>query len=934
MGKDKKRIHVVSYTHWDREFRFDFETTRMRLVDLMDNLISIMKDNAEFRHYMLDGQFVIVDDYLEIRPEMGPELRQLAAEGRLEIGPWYTLPDLSCIHGESLIRNLMTGLKKSREFGGAMEVGYNVFSFGQIAQLPQIYTGFGIDFIIFYKYMDRKRSKFSEFIWEAPDGTKVLTSRLDREARWNFFFAGHIPIVYNLDPWHKDWQYKWGSMGKVFHMCEPANYAGFHDILEPETSFYRQNIRKGFERTVAALDETAVPEHLLFFDGTDFTEPHPLIPEIIRTANKELGEEYEVIHGTLSGYATAIKEAVKGKELETVMGQMKDGPVGAVHSDVCSIHPELKQENSRAENLLFRWAEPFATVAWTLGAKYPKTQIERALKFLFLSQAHDSLHGAGPQAMVADVENRLLQARAIAEGMAIRSFQSIASRVNTADDDTDVFLIVFNASPFCCSDVVEAYIDLPRDIPVDYLIIEDADGNSVPVHQLHCFETRAGIYHPRSRNMPFYANRFHVLFQAQNVPALGYKVFKVKWHEKKMYPYPHEDWDPLRIPYESLVTGPRQAENDRVSVAIADDGTLEIKNKTTGKVLRGLNYLMDSGEGGNLYFHCPPAVGCVVTTLGSPARISLIINSPLMARFRVETSMRLPSYFDKSKGLRSSQETEVPITSEVTLRRDSDVVEVVTTVDNRVKDHFLRACFLTGIKAEDTYAEGSFDVAEYPTRISREGNFQGQELTRHQMHLFMDINDGKEGFSILSDAVRDYEVINPDSGTIALSLVRGTKLRIPVDNRLWMEYPGDESAQSLGMHTMRYGLYVHQGGWEKGKVYQQALAFNTPFRAAQMGRQEGSLPYSQSFLQIKPDDLILSALKKAEDRETVIVRLYNPTQTLIKGKLSFGKEFSQAYQVNLNEERLKKIELADKKLIPLSVPPKKIIGVEIEGADK
>ena len=169
----KTTIHIVSYTHWDREFRFDFETTRMWFVRLMDNLLSIMRSKPAFKYFLLDGQFGLVDDYLEIRPEKEDELRRLAAEGRLQLGPWYSLPDSSSIHGESLVRNLMVGLRKSRDFGGAMELGYNVFSFGQIAQLPQIYAGFGIDTIVFYKNMDRRRSRYEEFIWQAPDGTRA-----------------------------------------------------------------------------------------------------------------------------------------------------------------------------------------------------------------------------------------------------------------------------------------------------------------------------------------------------------------------------------------------------------------------------------------------------------------------------------------------------------------------------------------------------------------------------------------------------------------------------------------------------------------------------------------------------------------------------------------------------------------------------------------
>jgi len=925
-GAGRPRAYVVSYTHWDREFRFDFETTRMRLVDLMDNLLAILAEKPDFKHFMLDGQFVLLNDYLEIRPEKEAELKRLAGEGRLAVGPWYTLPDSSCVHGESLIRNLMCGLRKSREFGGAMEIGYNVFSFGQIAQLPQIYAGFGIDTIVFYKNMNPNRSRHPEFIWEAPDGTQALATRLGPEARWNFFFSAHVPIVYGLDPWNKDWQYHWGALGKIFHMCEPGNYASFHDIGEPETTFHREKIREGFDRALATVQTTAAPEHLLMFDGTDFTEPHPMIPEIIAAIREEYGDRYDVTHAALGDYVAGINDALICRDLDVVKGEMRDGPIGSVHSDVCSVHPQLKQANSEAENLLFRWAEPFATLAWSLGAEY---YLDRAMKYMFGAQAHDSLHGVGPQDMVDDIRNRMLQARVISEAATRRAFQSVANRIDTASaDDAELFLVVFNAAGRPRTEVVEAYVDVPRDGRIDELMLEDANGNGAAMHELSRTDTRAGLYHPRSRNMPIYCTRFHLLFEAKDVPALGYKVYKVKTTERSLYPYPHEDWDPLKIPYDSLVTGQRQAENEQVRLDVAPDGTLTITNKATGRTHAGLNYFIDAGEQGNLYFHAPPPTGRIESTVGAPARVSLLVDSPLLARFSVETTMRLPVGFDRAAGKRSRQEVDVPVTSEITLHRGCAAVEITTTVDNRVRDHFLRACFTTGVVSEVAHVDANFNVNAYATRPARDGEFRGQQLTRNRQHMFVDLSDADGGFAVLNDAVRDYEVIDADSGTIALSVVRGVVLRIPCDNRLWMEYPGDDSAQSLGPLTMHYGLYAHAGDWADGGVYPAAVAFNTPMRVAQIGRNDGNLPPTGGLVELRGEGLVLSGVKKAEDRDSVVVRLFNPSDAAVTGELSFGHDVAEAWVVNLNEDRAEPIESATGQTVPVTAGPKKILTVE------
>jgi len=146
----KRKIHVVTYTHWDREFRWEFERTRMRLVDCLDQLLQIMDEDPDYTSFMLDGQMTLVDDYLEIRPENEAKIKELVKAGRLELGPWYTLPDCAPINGESVIRNLAYGIKRANEFGNVLECGSNVFSFVQIAQLPQISATFAFDTITFY----------------------------------------------------------------------------------------------------------------------------------------------------------------------------------------------------------------------------------------------------------------------------------------------------------------------------------------------------------------------------------------------------------------------------------------------------------------------------------------------------------------------------------------------------------------------------------------------------------------------------------------------------------------------------------------------------------------------------------------------------------------------------------------------------------------
>ena len=104
------QIHVLSNTHWDREWYMSHEKYLVRLVSLMDRLLDILAKNPTYI-FITDGQFSMVDDYLQNRPERAEELRGYVKEGRLRVGPWFTQPLETLVSGEAMIRNLHYGIK-------------------------------------------------------------------------------------------------------------------------------------------------------------------------------------------------------------------------------------------------------------------------------------------------------------------------------------------------------------------------------------------------------------------------------------------------------------------------------------------------------------------------------------------------------------------------------------------------------------------------------------------------------------------------------------------------------------------------------------------------------------------------------------------------------------------------------------------------------
>ena len=182
---EKKTLHVVPHSHWDREWYMSFEQHRMRLVELMDTVIELMEKDPDYTYYHMDGQFIVIEDYLEIRPEMRDRLTALIRANRIQIGPFYVLQDEYLTGGEANVRNLLYGIKLCRGMGAEpVMTGYFPDAFGNVGQIPQILQGFGIDNAAFGRgigailednKVDPNATSYpSEIVWRSPDGSEVI----------------------------------------------------------------------------------------------------------------------------------------------------------------------------------------------------------------------------------------------------------------------------------------------------------------------------------------------------------------------------------------------------------------------------------------------------------------------------------------------------------------------------------------------------------------------------------------------------------------------------------------------------------------------------------------------------------------------------------------------------------------------------------------
>lgn len=103
---------VISHTHWDREWYQTQEQMRLRLVDLMDNLLDILDREPEYVFH-LDAQTIMLEDYWDVRPEMKEKCCDYIRAGRMLVGPWYVQNDFLLTSGEATVRNLHIGMAQA-----------------------------------------------------------------------------------------------------------------------------------------------------------------------------------------------------------------------------------------------------------------------------------------------------------------------------------------------------------------------------------------------------------------------------------------------------------------------------------------------------------------------------------------------------------------------------------------------------------------------------------------------------------------------------------------------------------------------------------------------------------------------------------------------------------------------------------------------------
>ena len=931
-----KKIHVVSNTHWDREHRHGFQETRFMLVETIDRLIEIMEADPDFEKFTFDGQSVWIEDYLEVKPHMRDRLKALIDADRIQIGPWYSLPDHFSSHPEAIVRNLLIGHRVCESMGGVTKFGYSIFSFSQIAQLPQIYSGFGIDTLIFYKLYPVDTLKKSEFWWESPDGTQALCSRLGPLARANFYFSFTIPAILGGNALGKGdgWQVRFTDGAKICRLIDDSFEHPHATELEQDIRIRDEAIAEAVKNTVeSAACESFNQDVLLGFDGNDFTMPVAELPESLRKAN-EVSDDITFVHSTPLDYFAEFRETTDLSQLPVVGGEMRFGPLCRQHCELMGTAIAIMHRLSKVESLLIHTAEPFAAFASMGGATYPRDILRLAWKKLLQSQSHDSTHGIGVPNIVPDTMHRLLEAKDMTESVANRAVQGLIKQIDTSSaDGNDILITVFNPTAYERSETTRLLVELPRGEAIADWWLEEMDGTRVNIYS-HTEESLnlASVNH-ENRPKALYIKRVDIDAEINHIPAYGYKtlrlVRKIEEGFVDIFPFPNP-----KDPYRPLGRMPNILENEFLKINILPNGTVDVTDKENGKITRGLNLLLDTGDAGDMWIHRKPKINKIISNLGANADIQLMRNSGLLSTFRVEVVLNIPESLTQDRLARSEHTVPVKFTTDITLRKGSRRLEFKMSYNNVCKDHMLTVRFPAGIETETLASDVAFEVRERPVEVITDDNGErGHELRRQPKHRFIDISDGTHGLAVFGKGQNEYEPHQYDDGAgVELTLMRAMTQTFPVHWDVFFSYEKEES-QSIGEHSFEYALYFHEGDYKQGCVQKEAQQYITPLTAAQYGkgRFEGSLPLEQgSFLSVTNPLTNVSAVKLAEDRDdALVVRVNNPSDIAVDETLTLLRPVKKAWLCDMNEEPIEELAIQDNS-VSVKLDPFKIVTILAE----
>lgn len=923
MDKNHKQLphllFLIAHTHWDREWYLPFQKFRMHLVNLIDNLVPMLEKDLEYRHFNLDGQTIVIEDYLEIRPEMEQRIVELVKNNRIGIGPWYNQPD-EWTSGELIARNLLVGNKLCKRFGGGQKIGYAPDLFGHVSQMPQILQLCGIDTYMFSRGLGDEMDdpNFSnEFIWEGPDGSQLLA----------FYMPG---AGYSNAKNHPDDQMSFNNfMLFIFGMLGGGRSHVYFIGCGGDHYFYQTQTTKFIK---------------------EFNSDEDIKEEL---ANGKL------IHGSLTEFFNAIKERVKNHDiinpsspLITIKGELRQGRSDIFEPGTISSRVYLKQSNAVCWRTLCYLTEPISVLNRLL--KHPshlqnpepdKPFIDLAWKFLLQNQPHDSICGCSNDEIHREMEYRFASSIQISEELIKEHMETILMRQKQSPNNT-IPIIVFN--PHAYNVKIPIKFSLSRDnlytdaniIYAPSLDFKKALNHSLKLKNYHdqIIEYDAHVFRYKDCQEMV---EFTII---DSFPGMGYYIY-----------YLYDDNSVVSDNDIKIINENMYYENNWCEFKVNENGSINLKLKSNGLKCQNLHYIEDQADAGDGYDFYELPNDVPITSLNLKAQVT-----PKKTRFGFEYiikySITLPEALNYDRTSRLDKKLNQEIISRVKIWNQIPRIDFETYLENAIKDHRMRVVFPTLINIDTVYASSVFDVIdrgignERFTKTMHKWKQKG--VPTSFMSEFVDIHEkGKGSIALFNKGMPEYEA-RRSSGGIELiqTLFRSVRFmggQMPGRGQAGSPYPTPEG-QLLRQLKFEYAIFFHENDWIQDKIFLKSNEFILPMhigggkiiipgRRPEQTDVSDSLPKdlesNMSLINIEDPNIILTSFYSSDD-DNIIIRVFNPTPIFIKTKIHLGYSIHSLIECNILEEEMplnkgNSTLIGDKEIL-LEIMPKKIITLKVK----
>ena len=907
------RFYYFHSTHWDREWYNPFQVFRRNLTDMCEHLLTVLEEQKDF-HFTFDGQTIVLQDIAELRPSLKEPLQKVISAGRLDVGPWYVMPDEFLVSAESIIRNFFAGRKLAEAFGHApWDVCYVCDIFGHIAQMPQIANGFGLKGLVLWRGLPEDSGPF--VLWESPDGCRMKTIRLYPNVGYGAFVA---------------------VRGKVNR-----------PIAEED---FKQNLQKHMEKTSWHWGDSC----FLLSDAIDHAWACRQRNELFRWI-RELYPEAEILPDNFS-LMFQNEFSRRDKQYPVYRGELlqcADKYNGHLISAVLSSRYDIKQSNDLCRDRLELLVEPEYVMRRAAGEKLSLEPLEYLWKLYLQNHAHDSICGCSIDAVHRAVMTRYEEANTLADALA-GDFCMEDIRHLTGSGCEVVFdphAWVHESEPSPAFDAEDGCYKLRIFNPLPYWVKEEKElrlafpaKNIYPAQQQ---DTIAGFGYEQNNSFEIFCKGEKIPFAISSVEKKRqWRFYRSEGMLRDFYNIvlPLElapcAWTTLEIRpasapvrfFGSLLTGACSAENGKLRIEIAPDGSYTLYDLVNDRVYPGQNNYRIDRDMGDGWNQVSP-VGMPVAVSSSSAEIRIIHDSPLRAEFEIIRTFMLPQELvwqgriSGQYGGVTLSENIVPfrIRTRIVLNAGAGQLKIRTDIDNNLRDARVRLVVPSGIEGKHFVSQSGAILQRNPGR--EHGNASVNYLEVEQYGKNFDGLIGKRdeygGIALLAPSGLHEAGEYPEKGNpLFVTLFRAFRRTVGTD--------GEQDGQLQKKLHFEYALYSFGSSVSYAELYRQLQKnrVEIPHYMIAEASVSGGID-SLPFMQLQ-GDLVLSALKPAENGNPAefIFRCWNLSDETVAGEAVFAVPFRKAELCRL-DETVETLICQESDRVPLKVNPWKMYTVKV-----